>query len=226
MLWKHSVWDAKIGHIKTTAPRHSTWSSISSLTAKLPLILVIQQRIFRRTHAPFGSTMTMITCVIIVIVHTITGWVSHCLFKSLAPLACLLTAVACANTVKPRASLLCALGNDTGGSSVCGSMWGREACVYAVVVWTINKKGREMAAVSLWGSKNVKSLQLIFQRDRDWFSPGSFLVRLLISRGQQASARRRFVMLCQNEQIIEQITAPRCSNAASDTNKQTEPKAG
>lgn len=51
------------------------------LMTKLPLILVIQQRIFRIAHASFKSTMTVITCVITVIVHTITGWVSNCLSK-------------------------------------------------------------------------------------------------------------------------------------------------
>lgn len=76
------------------------------LTEKLPLILVTQERMFRITYASFGSTVTMITCVITVIVHTIAGWVSKTAFhKSVSLLACILTAATCANTVQPRASL-------------------------------------------------------------------------------------------------------------------------
>lgn len=144
---------------------------------KLPLILVIQQWIFRIAHASFKSTMTVITCVITVIVHTITGWVSNCLSK-----------ISCSTCMCAHSSHLCkcSAAQSIPTSVLVPEILQRRACravgmsdrevyVYIAVVWTINKKGREMAAVSLWESKNVKLLQLIFQRDRDWFSPAPVL---------------------------------------------------
>ena len=161
--------------------------------AKLTLILVIQQRIFRIAHASFGSTMTMITCVITVIVHTITGWVSNCLSK-----------ISCSTGIYTHSSRLCKYCatqsiltsvltteiTQNRALSVAVGMSDREAYVYVAVVWMINNKGREMVAVSLWESKNVKLFQLIFQRDRDWFLPAPFLWAFLsagFSRHQQVS---------------------------------------
>lgn len=105
--------------------------------AKLPLILVTQERIFRIAHASFGSTMTMITCVITVIVHTITGWVSNCLSQ-----------ISCSTCMYTHSSSLCKYSAAQSiptsvlaaeviqkkALSVAVCMWDREACVFALVV--------------------------------------------------------------------------------------------
>lgn len=107
------------------------------LMAKLSLILVIQQRIFRIAHASFGSTMTMITCVITVIVHTITGWVSNCLSK-----------ISCSTCMYTHSTRLCKYSTAQSiatsvlateimqkrALSVAVGMWDREAYVYVAVV--------------------------------------------------------------------------------------------
>lgn len=107
------------------------------LTEKLPLILVTQERMFRITYASFGSTVTVITCVITVIVHTITGWVSNC-FSQVSFSACVYThsshlcKYSAAQSIPT--SVLIADVIQKGALSVAVCMWDREAYVFVAVV--------------------------------------------------------------------------------------------